>query len=68
MVGSKPIHLALVMPTIKIYSKVYKSKRKKGVTFVQVAVYKIKEASKAISGGGGLHVPKLLWIFGCFNV
>ena len=32
-----------------------------------MAVYRIKEGDKAVSGRGP-HVAKLLWIYGCFNV
>ena len=53
---------------IKGFSKVYKSNSKISVTFVQVAVYTIKEADKEVSGGGGFHISKLLWIYGCFDL
>ena len=49
-----------VVHKIKGFSKVYKSNSKRGVTFFQVAVYKIKEADKAVSGGRGFHISKLL--------
>ena len=36
--------------------------------FVKMAVYKIKEANKAMSGGGGFHISKLMRDNGRLNV
>ena len=49
-----------VVHKIKGFPKVYKNNINRGVTFVQVAVYKIKEADKTVSGGRGFHISKLL--------
>ena len=49
-----------VVHKIKSFPKVYKHNSERGVTFFQVVVYNIKEADKAVSGGGGLHVAKML--------
>ena len=47
-----------VVHKFKDFPKVCKSER--CVTFFQVSVYKVNEAEKPMSGGGGLHVAKLL--------
>ena len=57
-----------VVHKIKSFPKVYKSKSESSVTLVQVAACKVKETHLEVNGGGGLHVAKLLWICGFFNV
>ena len=49
-----------VVHKIKDFPKVYKSKSERVITFIQVVVYKIKEADKAVSGEGCQFVVNLL--------
>ena len=54
----------------KYFPKVYKGINKRGVKFVQVAVYKIKEADKAVTYWRRIVCCLIvvnLWMFLCVN-